>query len=391
MARRTRSVGGSGSAEKALPKRTKNTAASAGELAETIAHANKRYGQGTATYAKHIKQPDRLSTGSFIFDLATLGGIPHNRCSMIVGERHAGKTMMASLCMRSAQMMFPKMTPVFIDVEGTFDSTWAGKLGVDLDSLPIIRPETGEMAVDMADALTGSAETSLVVVDSLAALVPMREIDTSAEDAHVGLQARLIGGMVRKITAGLIKERKRGHFVTVLFLNQFRSKIGGFSRDPRTIPGGKALEFCTSLQAIIKNKENKGKDALGIDTVVENEHPFTITKNKLCNGPRTGEFRMVREFEESTGLQAGAIDNAPTILAYAKKFGLYSGGGSSWKLEFLDHKYKFGKAAQAVKMLNEDERLQWRLRTFLIQLQAAEQAMPADFIKRLELQRPGWM
>jgi hypothetical protein len=238
------------------------------------------------------------------------------------------------------------------------------------------------MAVDVADAVVGSKETSLVVVDSLAALTPMKEIDSSAEDAHVGLQARLVSGMVRRLTASLIKERKRDHFVTVLFLNQFRSKIGGFAGfgEPRSIPGGRALEYSTTLQLIIKNKENKGKDTIGVETMTHNDHPFTITKNKMNSGPRAGEFRLVRIEEEDTGLLPGQIDNAPTILAYAKKFGVYSGGGSSWKLEFEDYNYNFAKVKEAIQALYDDPDLEWALRCHLIQLQAASLGMPEDFI-----------
>ena len=157
----------------------------------------------------------------------------------------------------------------------------------------------------------------MVVIDSIAALVPMKEIDSSAEDALVGVQARLVGGMVRKATASMIRERKRDHNVSLLFVNQFRSKIGGFAGfgEPRSIPGGKALEFSTSLQLIMKNKENTGKDSVGNDTMVLNEHSFTITKNKLNGGGRAGEFRLLRQDNEALGLSEGEIDDAGTMLA----------------------------------------------------------------------------
>lgn len=364
---------------------TGGSVASRGEIGETLKAVTKRYGENSVHMADTVYQPDRISTGSFMMDYALLGGIPHNRCSMIVGERHAGKTMLASKIIASAQRQYPDQTPVFLDIEGTFDATWAGKLGVDIACLPVVGCETGEMAVDVGDALIGSMETSLLVVDSVAALTPMRELEGSAEDAHVGIQARLMGNFIRRLTAGLIKERKRGHYVTVLFLNQFRAKIGGFAGfgEPRSIPGGKALEFSTSVQIIIKNKENKGKDSNSVDTITHNDHPFTITKNKCNTGPRTGEFVLIREDDPATGLSAGDIDDAATVLAYAKKWGLYTGGGSRWTLEFGDTSYKFGKAAEGIRALQDDVDLYWSLRCFLIQMHAQQRGMPSDFIERI--------
>lgn len=269
-------------------------------------------------------------------------------------------------------------------VHNTFESTWAKKLGVDLDSLPVIPCDTGEMAADVGAALVESKGTSLLVVDSIAALVPMKEVESSAEDAHVGLQARLVGSFIRKITSSLIKERRRGHYVTVLFLNQFRLKIGVSFGDPRTLPGGKALEFATSVQIIIKNKENKGRSSVGIETLTHNDHSYTITKNKLNNGPRTGEFILLREDDEESGLLAGMVDDSITVLSFAKKFGLYTGGGTRWTLEFGETKVSFGKAKEAIQALQDDQVLYWALRTHIIRMQADRLGMPTEFIKRIK-------
>ncbi len=353
------------------------------ELDETIGAIEKRYGEKTVAKGADIPQPDRISTGIFTLDFALLGGIPHNRVSMVVGERHSGKSMLANLIAANAQRMYPEQTVVLLDIEGTFDATWAEKLGVNLDELYVVGCESGEMAVDSGDAIISSADTSLMIVDSVAALTPMKEIDSSAEDAHVGLQARLVGNFIRRMTSVLTKERRRGHYVTVLLLNQFRSKIGGFGYDNRSIPGGKAVEFCTSAQIIIKNKENKGKDSIGIETMTHNEHAFTITKNKMNTGPRTGEFILIREDDEDEALYAGMVDDASTVLAFAKKFGVYKGGGSSWTLEFSDYKLKFNKAAEAIRMLREDVDVYWDLRTHLIRMQAARQKMKPEFIERI--------
>lgn len=355
---------------------------SSDEFRDTVKEIRKRYGDSTFSAAAQIHQPLRIPTGIFMLDFATLGGLPHNRVTMAVGERHSGKTTLAYKAMAGAQRMFEDQVPVLIDVEGTHDTVWASNLGVDPDRLHVFTPETGEAAVDAADALVRTKGVSLVVIDSIAALVPMKEIDSSAEDALVGVHARLISSMVRKVTAGLIAERNRGHEVTVLFLNQFRTKIGSMYGDPRSIPGGKALEFSTSLQLIMKNKETMGKDGMDIENVVLNEHAFDIKKNKLNAGPRTGEFRLVRQPDEDIGLQIGDIDDVGTMLTYAKKFGAYSGASSSWDLSFWGEDHHFRGLDDARRTIYADPDLKDRLRSFLLYTQATSLGMPESFTDR---------
>ena len=362
------------------PAAPKRAAASSGELGETLKHVNKRFGEGSVRRANQILQPDRISTGSFMLDFSLLGGIPTSRVTMAVGERHAGKSTLSNKVIAQAQKQFPGQTPIVIDIEGTFESNWARQLGVDIENLPIVPCETGEMAVDVADAVITSEETSLVIIDSLAAMAPMKELDASAEDNFVGLQSRLIGNMVRRVNAALIGERKRGHNVTVLFLNQFRSKIGISHGDPRSIPGGKAVEFCTSVQVIIKNKENKGKDSRGIEGVLHNDHSYTITKNKLNQGPRTGEFALCRVPNEELGLDVGDIDDAGTMLSFAKKFGAYGGGGTKWKLEYDNYSYVFRNAKEGMIAMYEDPAIYLSLRNWLIREQAKHLGMPKSFL-----------
>lgn len=351
-----------------------------GELAETLKSIQKRYGEDTVKKAREVHQPPRISTGIFTLDFALLGGIPESRISMGLGRRSAGKSTVANLIIGNAQRKYPDQTPVILDIEGTFDPVWAEKLGVDVDSLPVVPCESGEMAVDAGDAIVSSLDTSLLVVDSIAALTPMKEIDSSAEDALVGIQARLVGNFIRRVNAALIKERRRGHHVTILFLNQYRSAIGKFQSfgEPLSIPGGKALEYCTTTQIIIKNKEVKGKDENGLDTMSDNEHSFTVEKNKLNNGPRTGEFVLVRE--DRDGLLEGAVDDSETLLSYAKKFSMVSGAGQNQRIEFGDHSYSFRKISEAVQMLRDDPEIKWELRNEVIRQQAIRLKMPDYFI-----------
>lgn len=371
---------------KKISRVRKHVSEAGNEIDDTLKAIRSKFGSNAAVPASSVPQPERISTGSFMLDFATLGGIPHNRISMFVGERHSGKSTMADKVAGNAQRQYPDQRVVKTDVEGTHDSTWAEKNGVDTDELILAQPETGEAACDMVDALVRTREVSLVIVDSIAALTPFKEIEGSAEDAHVGLQARLVGSMIRKATSALIAERNRGHLVTILFINQFRSKIGGFAGygEPRSIPGGKALEFSTSLQVIFKNREMAGKDEFDVETVGVNEHSFDIKKNKLNSGPRQGEFRLLRVADDELGLSEAEIDDAATLLAYSKKFGFYTGGGSSWKLEFGEDDHKFRGLNDAVKALYEDRDLYWRLRNALIRTQAEHMGMPDEFLSRFD-------
>lgn len=356
------------------------------ELEEVLAKIRKAHGDNTVVTGTTIKQPWRIPTGIFTFDLATLGGIPHNRVTMFHGPKHSGKTTGAMRCVAGAQASMPDQMPVWIDVEGTFDATWAQKLGVDTEHLQVVQPDTGEQAVDMTVALIHARETSLVVVDSLAALLPFKEQEASAEDSLVGQQSRLITSMLRKVSAAQIKERKRGHYVSILLINQQRSKIGGFTppgQEPMSLPGGKALGFFTSLEARWKNKENL-KASGGYEELSHNDHAFSIEKNKMCAGMRKGEFRMLRREDEALGLAEGEIDEAETMLAFAKRWDYMTGGGRGGQsLTFGEYDLHFANTAEAVSALYEDREMKHALRCHLIAHYAEQLGMEADFVSYL--------
>lgn len=367
----------------AAAKRTRKSDSAGEELAGTLAEIEKRYGK-VISAGSSILQPERIPTGIFTMDFSTLGGVPMGRITKLVGHKHAGKSLTADKVIASAQRLYPDRRVVKLDMEGTHESVWSAKLGVDNDALLVSQPETGEAALDMCDALIHTKEVSLIVVDSLAQLVPAKEMDASAEDQFVGLQARMLGSFVRKAVSGMLAEKLRGHDIALLFINQFRSKIGGWSPtgDPLTEPGGKGLGFAYSLEMTIKNKENAGKDAYDVDMMVENEHAFSVTKNKLNGGPRTGEFRVRRVPDEELGLGIGDVDDAGTMLAFAKKFGAYTGGGQSWKLDFWDEEHSYRKLEDAKAHLYSEPDLCWKLRNYLICEQATHLGMPDEFLER---------
>lgn len=272
-------------------------------------------------------------------------------------------------------------------VHNTHDDVWSKKNGVNTDELVLVQPDTGEDAVDIAVGLVHARETSLIVVDSLASLVPYKEVEGSAEDEAIpGLQAKLITRMLRRITMAQIQERKRGHFVSFLVTNQHRAKIGGWSPsgDPRSLPGGQALGHFTSVEVLFKNKEIIKSDGNGAETLAYNEHAFTIEKNKHNAGTRTGEYVLLRRDNEDLGLEEGDVDDAATMLAFAKRLGWYSGGGKGgFTLAFADVEEHYDNGEQAVLGLYADRRVYESLRIQLIVQNAIKQKMPEDFIDYL--------
>lgn len=372
-----------------MPRQNRSTSSAtvteikpASELDKTIEAINRNYNNSTVIKGSQMRQPPRIPSGVFIFDFATLGGIPRNRITTILGVRHSGKSMFGAMLAGQAQNCM-EGTVAWLDIEGTFEPTWAEKLGVDTDGLLLSQPDTGEQAVDIAEALGRSRETSLIVIDSLGQLTPYNELEKSASDPEtIGQQSRLIGKLVRRVTSAMIEERKRGHQVTFLFINQWRSDIGGFARfgTPTKQPGGFVAEHAPTLQFVMKNKEQMGKDANEVEAVRENQHAFTFQKNKLNGGPRTGEFRLARIDLPELGLIEGQPDNGTTILAYAKKFKCWVKDGKNQSLVCGQHKWTFAKQDQFVRAVNEDQEMQSIATRFLIGRQAQSLKMPEDFV-----------
>lgn len=316
------------------------------ELGDVVAQVREAYGDEVIeVLSRRKRNQPRIRTGIFVLDLALAGGWLTSRGSMLYGERSAGKSTIAGMTAVRAQQQYPDMAVGWIDIEGTFDHTWFLKLGGDPDRLVLVEPESGEHAVDVADAMCRSKETSVLVTDSIAMLVPMKEIDSSAEDNLVGVHARLVGNYLRRINSAMLKERHRGHRILVLHINQFRMKIGVMFGDPRTLPGGKALEFATSQQVEIKNKEILYESGAKEGEVKHNEHSFKITKDKTGGKLRSGKFLMVRD-EQEYGLPEGTIHQAASILKLGEEVGLVRGkeiigygkaaGKDAWMQKFLE-------------------------------------------------------
>jgi recombination protein RecA len=285
-------------------------------LKDTLADIDNHFGKGTVMRMGDRENLDipSISTGSIGLDIALgIGGIPKGRVTEIYGPESSGKTTLTLQII--AQCQREGGTCAFIDAEHALDPQYAEKLGVNVDELLLSQPDTGEQALEVADMLVKSKSVDLVIIDSVAALVPRAEIEGEMGDHHVGLQARLMSQALRKITGNI---QRSG--ATVVFINQIRMKIGVMFGSPETTTGGNALKFYSSVRLDIR-RIGAVKEG---DEVIGNETRVKVVKNKVSPPFKQAEFQI---------MYGMGINQEGEILDYGNKLGLVDKSGAFYKLD----------------------------------------------------------
>ena len=325
-------------------------------LENALKQIEKQYGAGAIMRLgenKHLNV-DAISTGSLSLDIATgINGLPKGRIVEIYGPESSGKTTLALHCVAEAQKAGGQAA--FIDAEHALDPIYAANLGVDVDSLLVAQPDYGEQALEIAEQLARSGAIDIIVVDSVAALVPRTEIDDDMGDSHVGLHARLMSQAMRKLAGAINKSN-----TLIIFINQLREKVGVMYGNPEVTTGGRALKFYASMRIDVRKGEqlkNSDNQFIGSRTKVK------IVKNKVAPPFRSAEFDIMY----GTG-----ISKEGEILDLGVEYGVIKKGGS-W---FSYGDRRLGQGRDNVKQLIKDEpefaaQLEQEIKEKIAEVQAA--------------------
>jgi len=322
-------------------------------LDNALGQIERQFGSGTVMRMgekRHEKIP-AIPTGSLGLDLALgIGGLPKGRIVEIYGPESSGKTTLTLEVIAQCQKMGG--TAAFIDAEHALDPIYAEKLGVNVDELLVSQPDTGEQALEVADIMVASGGIDILVIDSVAALVPKAEIEGEMGDHHVGLQARLMSQALRKITGNVKKSN-----TLIIFINQIRHKIGVMFGSPETTAGGNALKFYSSVRMDIRRigTVKEGDEAVGNETRVK------VVKNKVSPPFRQAEFQIL--YNKGINRLGEIIDKGVELDIIEKAGAWYSyngekiGQGKSKSIEFLEENKKLLNAIekQVVEAINKSE------------------------------------
>ena len=322
------------------------------QLDSALGQIERQFGSGTVMRMgeKRNEQIPAIPTGSLGLDIALgIGGLPRGRIVEIYGPESSGKTTLTLEVIAQCQKMGG--TAAFIDAEHALDPIYAGKLGVNVDELLVSQPDTGEQALEVADIMVASGGIDILVIDSVAALVPKAEIEGEMGDHHVGLQARLMSQALRKITGNVQKSD-----TLVIFINQIRHKIGVMFGSPETTAGGNALKFYSSVRMDIR-RIGTVKDG---DEAVGNETRVKVVKNKVSPPFKQAEFQIL--YNKGINRLGELIDKGADLDIIEKAGAWYSyngekiGQGKANSIEFLEQNPKLLKTIekQVIDAINKE-------------------------------------
>ena len=283
-------------------------------LEQVLQDIEKQFGKGSVMKLgeETHNEIDAVSSGSLTLDIALgVGGYPKGRIVEIYGPESSGKTTFALQAIAEVQKQGGKAA--FIDAEHALDPVYAKNLGVDINELLLSQPDTGEQALEICEALVRSEAIGIVVIDSVAALVPQAEIEGEMGDSHVGLQARLMSQALRKLS-GIINKTN----TTVIFINQLREKVGVLFGNPETTPGGRALKFYSTIRLDVR----RGEQIKNGDNVIGNKTNVKVVKNKVAPPFKTASLEIM--YGEGVSREAEIIDLASEIGIIDKSGAWYS-------------------------------------------------------------------
>ena len=304
-------------------------------LEQVLLDIEKQFGKGAIMKLGEggLKDIDVVSSGSLALDIALgVGGYPKGRIIEIYGPESSGKTTFALHAIAEVQKTGGRAA--FIDAEHALDPVYAKKLGVNINELLLSQPDTGEQALEICEALVRSEVMSIIVIDSVAALVPQAEIEGEMGDSHVGLQARLMSQALRKLSGAINKTN-----TICIFINQLREKVGVMFGNPETTPGGRALKFYSSIRLDVRRAEQikQGTDVIGNKTVVK------VVKNKVAPPFKTAEVEIM--YGEGVSKEGEIIDIASNLGILEKSGAWYAYNGQ-----------KIGQGKENVKILLKENR-----------------------------------
>jgi len=324
-------------------------------LDAALAQIDKEFGKGSAMRfgQKEVVDVDVIPTGSLALDIALgVGGYPRGRIVEIYGPESSGKTTLTLHAIAEAQKK--GLACAFIDAEHAFDPVYAKNLGIDLDDMIISQPDHGEAALEITDTLVRSGAVDLIVIDSVAALVPQVELEAGMGDNQMGLQARLMSKALRKLTSTVSKTNS-----TVIFINQIRMKIGVMFGNPETTTGGNALKFYASVRLDIR----RGTAIKDKEEVLGNETRVKVVKNKVAPPFRTAEFEII--YGEGISRLGEIVDQGVKLDIIEKSGSWYAydsskiGQGKENTKKFLAENPKIAAEVEAKirkKLSKEDEK-----------------------------------